>query len=122
MRAPSRSSFPAVITACKASRNISRTSSSSRVHLLYEEDGELKVGTVLERSPASYHVESPHGRRSKIKATNVLLSFERPPAAELLAEAEKYSRDLELQFLWECSGAREFGFNELAREYVGREP
>ena len=92
------------------------------MHLLYEEDGELKAGAVLERSPASFHVESPHGRRSKIKAANVLLSFERPAAAELLAEAEKYSRDLEVAFLWECSGAREFGFQDLAREYVGREP
>jgi exoribonuclease-2 len=92
------------------------------VQLLYEEDGELKVGTVLERSPASFHVESPHGRRSKVKAANVLLSFERPSAAALLAEAEKFSRDLEVGFLWECSGAREFGFQELAREYVGREP
>jgi exoribonuclease-2 len=92
------------------------------VHLLYEEDGELKAGTVLERSPASFHVESPHGRRSKIKAANVLLAFERPPPAQLLGEAEGFSRGLEIGFLWECSGAREFGFEELAREYVGREP
>ena len=92
------------------------------MHLLYEEDGELKAGTVLERSPASFHVESPHGRRSKIKAANVLLSFERPPAAELLGAAERFSKELEIHFLWECSGAREFGFEELAREYVGREP
>jgi exoribonuclease-2 len=95
---------------------------SFRVHLLYEEDGELKAGTVLERSPASFHVESPHGRRSKIKAAAVLLAFERPAPAELLGEAESFSRGLETHFLWECSGAREFGFEELAREYVGREP
>ena len=92
------------------------------MHLLYEEDGELKVGAVLDRAPASFHVESPHGRRSKIKAASVLLSFERPPAAELLAAAEKFAGDLELEFLWECSGAREFGFEDLARDYVGREP
>jgi exoribonuclease II len=92
------------------------------VQLLYEEDGELKVGAVLDRAPASYHVESPHGRRTKIKAANVLLSFERPPAAELLAAAGKFAAELEIGFLWECSGAREFGFEELAREYVGREP
>ena len=92
------------------------------MQLLYEEDGELKVGAVLDRAPASYHVESPHGRRSKIKAANVLLSFERPPAAELLAGATKFAAELEVGFLWECSGAREFGFEELAREYVGREP
>jgi exoribonuclease-2 len=92
------------------------------VQLLYEEDGELKVGAVLDRAPASFHVESPHGRRTKIKAVNVLLSFERPPAAELLGAAEQFAAGLEVDFLWECSGAREFGFEELAREYVGREP
>jgi exoribonuclease-2 len=90
--------------------------------LLYEEDGELKVGTVLDQAPASFHVETPRGRRSKIKAAAVLLAFERPPAAELLAQAEQFSRDLEVDFLWQCSGAREFAFQDLAREYVGREP
>jgi exoribonuclease II len=92
------------------------------VHLLYEEDGELKAGTVLERSPASFHVESPHGRRSKIKAASVLLAFERPGAAEVLAEGGKFAVGLDVGFLWECSGTREFGFEELARDYVGREP
>jgi exoribonuclease-2 len=92
------------------------------VHLLYEEDGELKAGTVLERSPAAFQVESPHGRRSKVKATNVLLSFERPAAGEVLADGRKFADGLDLDFLWECSGTAEFGFQDLAREYVGREP
>jgi exoribonuclease-2 len=92
------------------------------MQLLYEEDGDLKVGAVLGETPASFQVESPHGRRSKIKAANVLLAFERPSGAELLAEAEKFASDLDIGFLWECSGSREFGFRELAKDYVGREP
>jgi exoribonuclease-2 len=92
------------------------------VQLLYEEDGELKVGAVLAQAPASFQVESPHGRRSKVKASSVLLSFERPGGAELLSEAQKFAGGLDLDFLWECSGTREFGFRELAQEYVGREP
>ncbi|HJY75697.1 MAG TPA: RNB domain-containing ribonuclease [Burkholderiales bacterium] len=92
------------------------------MQLLYEEDGDLKVGAVLGESPAAFQVESPHGRRSKIKAANVLLAFERPSGAELLAEAEKFAQDLDIGFLWECSGSREFGFRELAKDYVGREP
>jgi exoribonuclease-2 len=92
------------------------------VQLLYEEDGDLKVGTVLAQAPASFQVESPHGRRSKVKASNVLLSFERPGGAELLAQAEKFAGELDVGFLWECSARREFGFRELAQEYVGREP
>ncbi|MFN2644404.1 MAG: ribonuclease catalytic domain-containing protein [Burkholderiales bacterium] len=92
------------------------------MHLLYEEEGELKVGTVLAQAPASYQVESPHGRRSKIKAASVLLSFEAPAAAELLGQAQRYAEELDVQFLWECSSGREFDFRALAREYVGREP
>jgi exoribonuclease II len=92
------------------------------VQLLYEEDGDLKVGSVLGQAPASFQVESPHGRRSKIKAASVLLQFERPSGAELLAAAQQFAATLDAAFLWECSAAREFGFQDLAREYVGREP
>jgi exoribonuclease-2 len=92
------------------------------VQLLYEEDGELKVGAVLAQAPASFQIESPHGRRSKVKAASILLSFERPSGAELLASAREFAGGLDTAFLWECSGTREFGFQELAREYVGREP
>ena len=90
------------------------------MQLLYEEDGDLKVGAVLSQAPASFQVESPHGRRTKIKAANVLLSFEQPSGAEVLAQAEKFSQSLDIEFLWQCSGEREFAFQELAREYVGR--
>jgi exoribonuclease II len=92
------------------------------VHILYEEAGELKAGTVLAEAPASFQVESPHGRRTKIKATTVLLNFERPGAGELLGEAQKFADGVDAEFLWQCAPPREFGFEELAREYVGRAP
>lgn len=92
------------------------------MQLLYEEDGALKVGTVLGQAPASFQVESPHGRRTKVKAANVLLEFERPSGADLLAAAQKFADELDVDFLWQCSASREFGFRELASEYVGREP
>ena len=69
------------------------------MQLLYEEDGELKVGAVLAQAPASFQVESPHGRRTKIKAASVLLSFERPAAAELLASAQEFAAGLDVGFL-----------------------
>ena len=92
------------------------------MNVLYEEDGAFKVGAVLATNPASLHVESPHGRRSKVKAAQVLLRFEHPSAAELLAGAQQYAAGLDTDFLWQCSGTAEFGFQDLAREYVGREP
>ncbi|TAK49626.1 MAG: RNB domain-containing ribonuclease [Betaproteobacteria bacterium] len=92
------------------------------MNVLYEEDGEFKVGAVLSRAPASVQVESPHGRRSKIKTAQLLLEFERPPGAELLAGAERFAEGLDTDFLWQCCADTEFGFRDLAREYVGREP
>jgi exoribonuclease-2 len=92
------------------------------VNVLYEEEGEFKVGAVLAQAPASLQVESPHGKRSKVKSAQVLLSFERPSGMELLNEAGKYAAAIDTDFLWQCCGAGEFGFQELAREYVGRAP
>ena len=92
------------------------------MNVLYEEDSELKVGSVLASAPASHQVESPHGRRSKVKASNVVLTFDAPAPAELLARAQEYAAGLDTDFLWQCCGSAEFGFEQLARDYVGREP
>lgn len=92
------------------------------MNVLYEEEGEFKVGAVLSQSPASFQVESPHGRRSKIKAASVVLSFERPSGAELLAAARTFAEGLDTDFLWQCRKGAEFGAEDLARDYVGRVP
>ncbi|HLX81493.1 MAG TPA: RNB domain-containing ribonuclease [Burkholderiales bacterium] len=92
------------------------------MNVLYEEEGEFKAGAVLSQSPASFQVESPHGRRSKIKTASVVLEFERPSTAELLAQARKFSDGLDTDFLWQCRKGAEFGFRDLARDYVGRDP
>ena len=92
------------------------------MNVLYEEEGEYKAGAVLSQSSASCQIESPHGRRSKIKAANIVLTFERPSAGELLAEARKFADGLDTDFLWQCRKGAEFGFLDLARDYVGRNP
>ena len=90
--------------------------------MLYEEEGDLKAGAVLAQAPASFQVESPHGRRSKVRAGSVLLTFERPAPGELLASAQRFAEDVDVAFLWQCSGTAEFDFKSLARDYVGHEP
>ena len=92
------------------------------MQLLYEEGGDLKVAAVLGEAPASFQVETQHGRRAKVKAAQVLLTFERPGGAELLAQAHQFAESLDTEFLWQCSGGAEFAFQDLAREYVGRAP
>jgi len=92
------------------------------MQILYEEDGDFRVGAVLSQSPNSYQVETQHGRRAKVKAGNVLMQFEQPEGAELLLRAQQFADALDTDFLWQCCGASEFGYLELARDYVGREP
>jgi exoribonuclease-2 len=90
--------------------------------VLYEEAGDFRVGTVLSEGDASLQVEAPHGKRSKIKAAHVLLRFDDAAPADFLARAEAQAADIDVDFLWEASGADEFGFDALAREYHGRSP
>ena len=92
------------------------------MNVFYEEDGGLKAAWVLADNGTSLQVEAPHGKRSKIKASSVLLRFERPLAGELMERAQAAAQDLDVDFLWQCCGAGEFGFAELAREYYGHIP
>lgn len=92
------------------------------MHLLYEDNGAFKVGTILADNDSTLQVEALHGKRAKVKANAVLLRFERPAPGELLAQAEALAADIDLDFLWECAGAEEFSFEDLTREYVGHAP
>jgi exoribonuclease-2 len=92
------------------------------LNVFYEEDGGFKVGHVLTENDASYQVEAAHGKRSKIKAANVLLKFERPGLAEFLPLAEAEASGLDLDFLWDVAPREEFGADGMANEYYGRAP
>jgi len=92
------------------------------VNVLYEENGEFKIGAVLSDSETSLQVEALHGKRVKIKAANVLLRFPEPATVAFLEQARAAAADIDTDFLWEASGSKEFGFADLAREYYGRAP
>jgi exoribonuclease-2 len=92
------------------------------MNIFYEEDGAFKVGSILTDSITSLQVESTHGKRSKIKASNVLLRFAQPGLVEFMSQAESIAADIDVEFLWECSPPDDFGFNELASEYFGHTP
>jgi len=92
------------------------------VNVFYEEEGTLKVGAVLADNAATLQVEAPHGKRSKIKGAGVLLRFEQPGISDFMPQAQRAAEALDLDFLWECSSAEEFGFDALAVEYYGHAP
>ena len=92
------------------------------MNILYEEDGTFKVGSIMADNTTSLQVESLSGKRSKVKAANVMLRFTQPPLAEFLAQAEAAAAAIEVDFLWECCPPDEFGFEQIAAEYFGHAP
>jgi exoribonuclease-2 len=92
------------------------------MNVFYEEDGDFKVGRVLAQSDFALQVESAQGRRSKVKASSVLVRFEMPPIAEFLDAAKQEADRIDVDFLWQCCGTDEFAFDALGREYFGRPP
>ncbi len=89
------------------------------MQLLFEEGGEIRAGTVLGQQGETWQAEMPTGKRTKVKARDVLLQFEQPGAAQLLNDAAGLATEVDLEFLWECAPEDEFGFTDLAAEYFG---
>jgi len=85
--------------------------------LLFEEAGKFLAARVLSQTETSSQVELDSGKRVKVKAANVLLTFEKPAPAQLLAAARDVSAGIELEMAWEFAPEAEFGFADLAREY-----
>ncbi|MDP3651301.1 MAG: RNB domain-containing ribonuclease [Rhodoferax sp.] len=85
--------------------------------LLFEEAGKFMAGRVLSEAESSAQVELDSGKRVKVKAANILLRFEKPSPAQMLASAQAVSQTIELELAWEFSPEEEFGFADLARDY-----
>ncbi|MCX7627075.1 MAG: RNB domain-containing ribonuclease [Methylophilaceae bacterium] len=91
------------------------------MNVFYEEEGNFKVAAVMTENPGSLQVESVSGKRSKIKAANVLLKFE-GTLAGFMEQAQAEAETLDVNLLWACCGGEEFGFEALAAEYYGGQP
>jgi exoribonuclease II len=91
------------------------------MNVLYEEEGSFKAATIMSETDTSLQVESASGKRSKIKAANVLLRFE-SAVAGFLEAATAEAGTLDLDFVWECCGEPEFAFADLAADYYGVKP
>ena len=85
--------------------------------LLFEEAGKFLAGRVLSEAESSAQVELDSGKRVKVKAAAMLLKFDKPAPAQLVAAAQAMSQTIELEMAWEFSPDDEFGFADLARDY-----
>ena len=91
------------------------------MNVFYEEDSHFKVASIMSENPGSLQIEAPGGKRSKIKTANVLLRFE-GALSGFMDSAASEAETLETDFLWECCGEAEFGFEALAKDYYGHVP
>jgi exoribonuclease-2 len=90
--------------------------------VLFEEAGKYLGGRVLSEAEASAQVELESGKRVKVKGANIVLRFEKPAPAELLAEARTLAAGMDLDLAWEFAPEGEFAFAELAVDYFQAHP
>ncbi|WP_312417417.1 RNB domain-containing ribonuclease [Comamonas sp.] len=87
------------------------------MYALFDDAGKFLAGRILSEAESSAQIELDSGKRVKVKAANLLLKFDKPTPAELIAQAQTLSEDIDPQLAWEFAPEQEFGFADLARDY-----
>ena len=87
------------------------------MYALFEDTGKFHAGRVMTEADSSAQIELDSGKRVKVKAANVLLKFEQPAPAELIARAQALAPEIDLDLAWTFAADGEFGFADLARDY-----
>lgn len=87
------------------------------MYALFDDAGKFLAGRVMSETDTSAQVELDSGKRVKVKAANLLLKFEKPAPAELMAEGQRLAAEIDLDLAWEFAPEEEFGFADLARDY-----
>jgi exoribonuclease II len=87
------------------------------MYALFEDGGKFLAGRLMSEADSSMQLELDSGKRVKVKSANVLLRFDAPQPAELIARAQALAQDIDLDLAWEFAPEAEFGFADLARDY-----
>jgi len=87
------------------------------MYALFDDAGKFHAGRVMSEADSSLQVELDSGKRVKVKAANLMLRFDKPAPAELLARARALADEIDLDLAWEFAPEAEFAFADLAREY-----
>ena len=87
------------------------------MYALFEDAGKFLAGRVMTEADTSMQIELDSGKRVKVKTANVLLKFDKPQPAELIAAGQSIAKEIDLDLAWEFAPDHEFGFADLARDY-----
>ena len=91
------------------------------MNIFYEESGQFKVASIVQKNDATYQVDTQHGKRTKVKANNVFAEFDGDMAV-FLENAQAQAADIDTDLLWEVCGEEEFTAEAIAEEYYGHAP
>ncbi|MEY4295988.1 MAG: hypothetical protein RLY82_1676 [Pseudomonadota bacterium] len=86
-------------------------------YAFFEDTGKILSGRLMSETDASAQIEMDSGKRQKVKASHILLRFEKPEPAVLMATSQAVSSEIDLALAWEFAPEDEFGFVDVAREY-----
>ncbi len=87
------------------------------MYALFDDAGKFLAGRVMSEADSSMQIELDSGKRVKVKTAHVLLRFDKPQPAELIAAAQARAAEIDLDLAWEFAPEGEFGFAEFARDY-----
>lgn len=91
------------------------------MNIFYEESGQFKAATIVQKNDSTYQADTQHGKRTKIKANNVFFEFSEA-IDPFLEQARQEAAEMDTQLLWEVCGSEEFTADVLAAEYFGGSP
>ncbi len=87
------------------------------MNALFEDAGKFFAGRVMLETDTSVQIELDSGKRVKVKAANLLLKFDKPQPAEMVAAAQLLAQEIDLDLAWEFAPDAEFSFVDMARDY-----
>jgi exoribonuclease-2 len=87
------------------------------MYALFDDAGKFHAGRVMSEAETSLQVELESGKRVKVKSASVMLRFEKPAPAALLAGAQALAAEIDLDLAWQFAPEGDFGFADLARDY-----
>ena len=87
------------------------------MYALFDDAGKFHAGRVMSEADTSLQVELDSGKRVKVKSASVMLRFEKPAPAALLAAATAQAAEIDLDLAWEFAPEGDFHFADLARDY-----
>jgi exoribonuclease II len=89
------------------------------MYVVFDENGDFKAGSVISEAGGALQVETHTGKRIKVKSSHVVLNFKTPDPSQMMEQAQLQAKQVDLDLIWECAPADEFGFEELSKSYFG---